>query len=86
MQQPTKPDPATKNNATGCDDEMQRDDKTRRNVTAASNTMACCDNEMYEGKQRGDLTRRCNNQPNKAGGMRCTRGRNAMTRQDKTRQ
>jgi hypothetical protein len=86
MQQPTKPDRTTKNYTTGHDDETQCIDETRRNTTAASNTMESRDNETHEGKQGRDAARQRNNQPNKAGVVRCARGRDAMTRQDKTRQ
>ncbi len=53
---------------------------------SASNTMACCDDETRKGKQGRHTARRRNNQPNKAGVMRCARGRDATTRQDETRQ
>jgi hypothetical protein len=86
MRQPTKPDRTTINYATGCDEETQCVDESRRNTTAASNTMVSRDNEMREGKQGRDAARQRNNQPNKAGVMRCARGRNATTRQDETRQ
>jgi hypothetical protein len=86
MQQPTKPDRTTINYTTGRDDETQCVDETRRNMTAASDTMASRDDETRKGKQGRDEARRCNNQPNKAGVMRCARGRDATTRQDETRQ
>jgi hypothetical protein len=79
MQQPTKPDQMTKNYMTGRDDETQC-------INETSDTMASCNDETFEGKQGRDAAQRCNNQPNKAGVMRCAWGCNAMTRQDETRQ
>ena len=55
-------------------DEMQHD--------RSKDTMASCDDESREGKQGRGAARQHNNQePNKAGVMRCVRGRNATTRQ-----
>ena len=48
----------TKYYTTGRDVEMHCEDKTRRGATAASNTMASCDNKTHEGKQ--DKTQRDN--------------------------
>ena len=69
MQQPTEPDPMTKNYMTGRDDETQCDEETRRNATAASDTMASRDNETHKGKEGQDAAGWRNNQPNKPGVM-----------------
>jgi hypothetical protein len=86
MQQPTKPDPMTKYYTMGRDDKRQCNDETRRDATAVSDTMASRDDETRKGKQGQDAVGRRNNQSNKAGVMRCTRGHDATSRQDETRQ